>query len=145
MFQSFVPTLLIGHLPVNPLETHERKSVLFHWFSAASCLLRPEVVRSNTVGSPLGGRPGGGAQQHRRKSSWGALLRGKIEGAVGRAMDHRPYRENPSVSTADSSPYRGAFERPHLSDALKFPLQGGMSRSDKGVQQGRAKASDDSQ
>ena len=29
--------------------------VLFHWFSAASCLLRPEVVRSNAVGSPLGG------------------------------------------------------------------------------------------
>ena len=57
MFQSCVPTLLIGHLPVNPLETHERKSVLFHWFSAASCLLRPEVVRSNTVGSPLGGAP----------------------------------------------------------------------------------------
>ena len=53
-----------------------------------------------------------------------------------RAMDHRPYRENPSVSTADSSPYRGAFERPHLSDALKFPLQGGMSRSDKGVNGG---------
>ena len=31
----------------------------------------PEVVRSNAVGSPLGGRPGGGAQQRRRKSSWG--------------------------------------------------------------------------
>ena len=37
------------------METHFRKSVLFHWFSAASCLLRA----------------GGGAQQHRRKSSWG--------------------------------------------------------------------------
>ena len=42
-------------VPVNPVKTHERESVLFHWFSAASCLLRPEVVRSNTVGSPLGG------------------------------------------------------------------------------------------
>ena len=35
-----------------------------------------------------------------------------------------------------TSPYRGG---------KRFPLKGGMSRSDKGVQQGRAKASDDSQ
>ena len=45
-----------GGVPVNPVETHFRKSVLVHWFSAASCLLRPEVVRSNAVGSPLGGQ-----------------------------------------------------------------------------------------
>ena len=57
MFQSLVRFAYKGEVLVNPLETHERKSVLFHWFSAASCLLRPEVVRSNTVGSPLGGAP----------------------------------------------------------------------------------------
>ena len=78
-------------VPVNPVETQVRESVLFHWFSAASCLLRP----------------GGGAQQHRRKSSWGALLRWKIEDAVG-----KPLRVGIGRPT---SPYRGGCVRTAIS------------------------------
>ena len=59
---------------------------------------------------------------------WLAMTRGKMEGAVG-----EPLRVGLGRPT---SPYRGGKERPHLCAVPKFPLQGGMSRSDKGVMAG---------
>ena len=111
MFQSFVRLAFRRKLQRTPMETHFRKSVLFHWFSAASCVLRP----------------GGGAQQHRRKSSWGALW-WKLAAAL----------QEPLCPLRGISPVRGDFERTYIVffilHLLKIEARGNSTQFDKRIQ-----------
>ena len=43
----------------------------------------------------------------RQCEHWLAMTRWKIGASLHRAIDNRPYRMNPSVGTADISPFRG--------------------------------------
>ena len=64
--------------------------------------------------------PNWGAQQHRRKSSWGAH-RWKLATAMHRAMDHRPYHNNPL--SCGHPPFRGNL----WGALLASPVRGGGS------------------